>query len=110
DGRFTLNANSSIGPAQRRPFEYRLEPGFLTVEARVPMELRIEIIDGTGRTQGGLTRHLEAGDSRIALAGAMPASSRPAGLYFLRLRLGRQTVTHPFFNSGSGASGTVFAP
>jgi hypothetical protein len=103
-----------VGPGRERFFDYRLDAGFLALAIRSPMDLRMEVIDGRGRSQGGLTRRLEAGHHRIALAEAMPAPGsspgRSEGLYFLRLNLGGQSFIHAFFHSGGGSSGTVFAP
>lgn len=110
DGSFALDLNTGLGPLRGEAFQYRLNPDFVAIDVHVPLELRIEVIDGAGRPQGGLARRLEAGSHRIALADAMPAAGGDAGLFFLRLRLGGRTATHPFFHSGSGASRTVFAP
>ncbi|MBW8888736.1 MAG: carboxypeptidase regulatory-like domain-containing protein [Fibrobacteres bacterium] len=110
DGSFILDANAALGPGGEGPFEYRLDAGFLVLAIRSPLELRMEVIDGRGRSLGGLARRLEAGRHRIALAEAMPAPGRSVGLYFLRLSLGGQSFIHAFFHSGSGTSGTVFAP
>ena len=110
DGSFALDVNTALRPGDGGPFRYLLDPDFLAIDVRTPLELRIEVIDGAGRPQGSLARRLEAGSHRIALAEAMPAPGRDAGVFFLRLRLGERTATHPFFHSGSGASRTVFAP
>ncbi|MEO7425209.1 MAG: hypothetical protein ABI036_08475 [Fibrobacteria bacterium] len=110
DGTFDLSVNTALRPDRGAPFQYRLNPDFLTIDVRVPSELRIEVIDGAGRPQGGFARRLEAGSHRIGLTEAMPATGGDAGLFFLRLRLGGRTVTHPFFHSGNGPSRTVFAP
>jgi hypothetical protein len=110
DGAFSLDLNTGLGPDRGEPFQYRLNPDFLAIDVRVPLELRIEAVDGAGRLQGSLARRLEAGSHRIALAEAMPAVGGDAGLFFLRLRLGGRTATHPFFHSVRGASRTVFAP
>ena len=110
DGSFALDANASVGPGGVHPFDYRLDAGFLVLAIRSPLELRMEVFDGQGRSLGGLARHLEAGHHRIALAEAMPAPGRSEGVYFLRLRLGGQSFIHAFFHSGSGSDGTVFAP
>ena len=110
DGSFALGGNVSLGQGRGPAFEYRLDPDFLAIELRAPLELRVEVIDGAGHEQGNLARRLGEGHHRIALAEAMPASGGKAGLSFLRLRLGGETFTHPFFRSGSLSAGPVFAP
>lgn len=110
DGSFALDLNTGLASGREEPFQYRLNPDFLAMDVRVPLELSVEVIDAAGRLLGGLARHLEAGSHRIALTEAMPRSGGDAGLLFLRLRLGGRTATHPFFHSGDGASRTVFAP
>lgn len=110
DGSFAFSGNVGLGRAGKLPFAYRLEAGFLTVEIAGPQDLRVEALDGAGRLQGVLDRRLEEGRHRIPLAGALPASGAEAGLYFLRMRLGGETLTHPFFHSGNGSARTVFAP
>ncbi len=110
DGSFALGGNVSLGQGRGPAFAYRLDPDFLAIELRTPLELRVEIIDGVGHVQGGLARRLGEGRHRIALAEAMPASGWNAGLSFVRLRLNGETFTHPFFRSGSRSVGTALAP
>jgi hypothetical protein len=110
DGTFALGGNVSVGKVAGRMFDYRFEPGFLAIDLKTPLDLQLEIVDGAGHAQGGLSRQLGVGHHRIALADAMPVSVGNAGSYFLRMRLGGESFTHPFVQSGTGAAGTVFAP
>jgi hypothetical protein len=110
DGSFAFSGNVALNPMGGAPLEYRLDPGYLSIELPAPLELRLETVDGSGRVHGGLARRLSEGHHRIALAEALPSTGAEAGLYFLRLRMGGETITHPFFHSGNGSAGTVFAP
>jgi hypothetical protein len=110
DGSFSLEGDASIGPRGGRDFEYRLEPGILFLDVRMPRELRVEVFDGSGRRQGGFERRVEAGIHRISLAGAMPAPGGSASLLFLKLDAAGQTVTHPFFHPGGPSPEAVFGP
>jgi hypothetical protein len=110
DGSFAFTGNVALNPMGGAPLEYSLESGFLSIELPAPLELRLEVVDAAGRSQGGLSRRLSEGHHRIALAEALPSNGAEAGLYFLRLRMGGETITHPFFHSGNGSAGTVFAP
>ncbi len=110
DGAFAFSGNVGLGPVDKLPFAYRLAANFLSVEIASPQELRIEILSGAGRVLGVLDRRLDAGHHRIALDQALPAPGGNAGLYFLRLRLGGETLTHPFFHSGNSSAGLIFAP
>ncbi|MEO7778528.1 MAG: family 16 glycoside hydrolase [Fibrobacteria bacterium] len=110
DGSFSLGSSTSLGQAAGRAFEYRLEPDFLALDLRAKLDLKVEVVDGSGHLQGHLDRRLEEGQHRIALSEAMPVSGVNAGVYFLRLRLGGETRTHPFYHSGNGSTGSVFAP
>jgi 3-keto-disaccharide hydrolase len=110
DGSFAFTGNVALNPMGGAPLEYRLESGFLSIELPAPLELHLEVVDAAGRSQGGLVRRLSEGQHRIALAEALPSTGVEAGLYFLRMRMGGETITHPFFHSGNGSAGTVFAP
>lgn len=110
DGSFALNGNSSIGPGSGRHIDYRLDPHSLIVDVPFPLEVRMEVVDGDGRLLGATARRLGKGSHILALSEAMSDPGRTAGLYFLRLHLGGQSFTHPFFHSGMGARGSVFAP
>jgi hypothetical protein len=110
DGSFAFSGNVALHPMGGTPLEYRLDPGYLSIELPAPLDLRLEIVDAAGRSQGGLSRRLSEGRHRIALAEALPSTGAEAGLYFLRLRMGGETITHPFLHSGNGSSGPVFAP
>ena len=109
DGSFAFST-VGLNPMGGAPSEYRLESGFLSIELPASLDLRLEVVDAAGRSQGGLSRRLSEGQHRIALAEALPSTGAQAGLYFLRLRMGGETITHPFFHSGNGSTGTVFAP
>jgi hypothetical protein len=61
DGTFSLQGNASIGAGGGRYFDYRLEPGFLSLDMRMPQEMRIEVFDGSGRRLGGFERRVGAG-------------------------------------------------
>jgi hypothetical protein len=110
DGSFSLDGNTSAGPDAVRSFAYRLEPDFLVVDARHPLDIRMEVVDGAGRAQGGLVRRLQEGRSRIALSEALPAPDPDAGLYFLRVGVGGRTFVHLLFHPGKGATGAVIGP
>jgi hypothetical protein len=110
DGTFAFNGNVGLTRAGMLPFTYRLEAGFLSVAIIGRQDLRVEVLDGAGRLQGVLDRRLEEGSHRIALAEALPASGAESGLYFLRMRLDGETLTHPFFHSGNGSVRSIFAP
>lgn len=110
DGSFAFSSTVALNPMGGAPLEYRLESSFLSIELPAPLDLRLEVVDAAGRSQGGLARRLSEGHHRIALAEALPSTGTEAGLYFLRLRMDGETITHPFFHSGNGSAGTVFAP
>jgi len=110
DGTFALTGNVSLGQGAGRSFQYRVVPGFLSLDLRAPLELQVEAVDGAGHLQGRFDRRLEAGHHGIALADAMPAFAGKTGLYFLRLRLGGETFTHPYYHSGSNPIGSDLAP
>lgn len=110
DGTFAFTGNVGLVRAGALPSGYRLEGGFLTLEAGAPGDVRIEAVDGSGRLQGFLERRLATGRNRIPLAQVVSGANANAGLYFLRVRLGQEIITHPFFRSGNGPAGAVFAP
>jgi hypothetical protein len=110
DGSFAFSGNVGLGRAGMLPFAYRLESGFLSLEIPGTRDLRIEVVDGLGSPLGVLHRRLESGRHRISLSEALPAPGAKAGLYFLRMRLDGETLTHPFFHSGNGSGRTIFAP
>jgi hypothetical protein len=110
DGTFALTGTTSLAKGAGNGFRYRLDAGFLSLQLSAPGEMRLEVVDGAGHVQGALSRRLEAGEHRIALADALPATRGKAGLLFLRLRLGGEAFTHPFFNPGNGSAAPVFAP
>jgi Domain of Unknown Function (DUF1080) len=110
DGTFAFTGNVAVNPMGGTLREYRLESGFLAIEFSAPQDLRLEVVDAGGKSHGGLSRHLSEGHHRIALNEALPTTGAETGLYFLRLRMGGETITHPFFHSGNGSAGTVFAP
>ncbi len=108
DGTFTFTGSTSLARGAGRGFAYRLDAGFLAIEVEAPEAVRAEVVDGAGHVQGSFSRRLDEGNHRIALSEAMPAPGANAGVYFLRLRLGGETFTHPFFHSGKGLAGEVF--
>jgi|GEM_PF-3543180 len=110
DGSFAFTGSVGLNHLRGNPLEYRLDPGYLSIELPAPLDLRLEVVDATGRFQGALSRSLGEGHHRIALAEALPAAHGEAGLYFLHLRMSGETITHPFFHSGNGSPETVFAP
>ncbi len=110
DGTFGFGSNVSLGHGAGIAFKYSLDAGFLAIDLNTPLDLQVEIVDGAGHLQGRMNRQLGQGHHRIALDDAMPASKGDAGLFFLRMRLGGETFTHPFYNSGNGSTGSVFAP
>lgn len=110
DGSFALNGNTSIGPGNGRPIDYRLGANSLLVEIPYPMEIRMAVVTGDGRMQGAVIRRLGKGRHSLALSEAFPDPGQTAGLYFLRLDLGGQRFTHPFIHSATGSRGTLFAP
>jgi len=99
----------ALAPMGGPALDYHLDAGFLSLKIDNREDLRLEIFANDGRLQGSIDRNLEAGSHRIALADFMPAGAR-TGLYFLRMRIGGESFAHPFFHSGTGSSGTVFAP
>lgn len=110
DGAFVLDGNSSIRRGPGRYMRYHLNSHFLVVDAGIPLDVRMEIADGAGRSLGACNRRLEKGHHNLALAEAMPDPGIPSGLYFLTLRLGGETFIHPFLHSNKGSRGPVFAP
>jgi hypothetical protein len=108
DGSFSFGT-VALAPMGGPALDYHLDAGFLSLKIGSRQDLRLEIFANDGRLQGSLDRSLEAGSHRIALADAMPAGAR-TGLYFLRMRIGGESLAHPFFHSGAGSAGTVFAP
>ncbi len=108
DGTFSLGT-TALAPAGGPALDYHLDAGFLSLKIGSRQNLRLEIFDNEGRLQGSFDRNLEAGSHRIALADAMPSGAN-TGLYFLRMRIGGESLAHPFFHSGIGSAGTVFAP
>jgi hypothetical protein len=108
DGTFSFGT-VALAPMGGAPLDYHLDADFLSLKISNRADLRLEIFDNEGRLQGSIDRNLEAGSHRIALADAMPAAAN-AGLYFLRMRVGGESLAHPFFHSGTGSAGTVFAP
>jgi len=110
DGTFAFPGSTALGKAAGRAFEYRLTPGFLSLDLRTPMELRVDAVDGAGHLQGHFDQHLGAGHHGIALAEAMPAFAGKTGLYFLRVRVGGETFSHPYYHSGSNPIGSDLAP
>lgn len=43
DGSFAFSGNVALGPVTGLPFQYRLDPHFLSIELPGPQDLRIEI-------------------------------------------------------------------
>jgi hypothetical protein len=109
DGSFAFST-VGLNPMGGTALDYRLDPGYLSIELPAPLDLRLEVVDAAGRPQGGLSRRLSEGRHRIALAEAMPPTGAESGLYFLRLRMGGETISHAFYHSGNGSAETVFAP
>lgn len=109
DGSFALNGNSAIGPGIGHPVIHHLEKDILVVDAGFPLEVRMDVCNGYGRSLGAFAKRLEKGRHRLALADARGPGLNP-GLYFLRLRLGGEIHVHPFFHPGEGLHGSVFAP
>lgn len=110
DGSFALNGNSAIWPVVGPPIDYHLGPEFLVVDVRYPMNVRLEVVDGYGRSLGAFAKWLEKGQPSLALAEAMPGRVLTTGLYFLRLHIGGEIFIHPFFHPGSGSRESVFGP
>jgi hypothetical protein len=113
DGAFILNGASPIfdpgdsGPG--RGFAYRLFPDYVFVESRIPLALRMEIFDMSGRLQGGLSRHLENGINSINMDEALAGGRAKPGLYVLKLHLGGQTLVHRIIHSGVKSPQAVFS-
>jgi hypothetical protein len=111
DGAFALNGSSAMSdPGSGRSFAYRLFPDYLVVESQIPLALRMEVFDMSGRLQGGLSRHLDNGSNRIDLAEALAGSRPKPGLYVLKLHLGGQTLVHRIFHSGVKSSQAASFP